>query len=92
MVDAQFKRVKNLPGENYYERQKLALVKKEKVKTKNDRVIAPLDFNPLLPKISDVLTKYYKGKIFKKPELKSTFPEPPSHLTFEVCYANPNSL
>ena len=26
---------------------------------------------------SDVLTKHYKGMLFKKPELKSTFPEPP---------------
>ena len=25
---------------------------------------------------SDVLTKHYKGMLFKKPELKSTFPEP----------------
>ena len=77
IVESQFKRVKNLPGENYSERRKLALVKKEKVKTKNNRVIAPLDYNPLLPKMSEILTKHHKSMIFKKPELKSTFPEPP---------------
>ena len=41
VVDSQFKRVKNLPGENYCEKRKLALVKKEKVKTKKIELLHP---------------------------------------------------
>ena len=78
IIDSQFKRVRNLPGENYKERRKLALEKKEKKKEeKTDRVIAPIDFNPILPKISEVFSKHYRAMLFKKPELKSTFPNPP---------------
>ena len=58
IIDSQFKRVRNLPGEK--ERRKLALQKNEKKKEdRSDRVIAPIDFNPLLPKISDVFVKHY---------------------------------
>ena len=42
-----------------------------------NRVIAPIDFNPHLPKISEVLTKHYKAMIFKKPDLQSVFTQPP---------------
>ena len=42
-----------------------------------DRVIAPIDFNPILPKIGDVFSKHYRAMILNKPELKSTFPNPP---------------
>ena len=78
IIDSQFKRVRNLPGENFKERRKLALEKKEKKQQdRSDRVIAPIDFNPILPKISDVFAKHYRAMIFKKPELKSTFPNPP---------------
>ena len=78
VIDSQFKRVKNLPGETYKERRKIALQKKEKKKEdRSDRVIAPIDFNPMLPKISDVFSKHYRAMIFRKPELKATFPNPP---------------
>ena len=54
-------------GENYKERRKLALEKKEKNKSeKSDRVIAPIDFNPAQPKISEVFTKPYRAMILKK--------------------------
>ena len=36
-----------------------------------------MDYNPLLPKISDVFTKHFKAMVFKKPELKETFHNPP---------------
>ena len=56
--DSQFKRVRNLPGENFKERRQLALQKKEKKKEdRSDRAIAPIDFNPILPKVSDVFSK-----------------------------------
>ena len=52
-------KVRNLPGATYTERRNLALVKKTKVKN-SDRVIAPFDFNPALPKISNVLAKHHR--------------------------------
>ena len=36
-----------------------------------------MDFNPLLPKISGVLEKHHRAMLFKKPELKEVFVEPP---------------
>ena len=35
-----------------------------------------MDYNPLLPKISDVLEKHHKAMVFKKPELREVFKEP----------------
>ena len=40
-------------------KRNLALVKKTKVKN-SDRVIAPFDFNPALPKILNVLAKHHR--------------------------------
>ena len=42
--------------------------KKDQNEDKNNRVIAPINFNPLLPKVSDVLKKHFKLMVFKKPE------------------------
>ena len=36
-----------------------------------------MDFNPQLPKLSEVLAKHFKAMIFRKPELKETFSDPP---------------
>ena len=36
-----------------------------------------MNFNPILPNISQVFNKHYKSMIFKKPELKGTFSDPP---------------
>lgn len=77
VIDSQFKRIRNLPGVNYIERRKKTLEKKEKKTEQKSRIIAPMDYNPLLPKISPVFTKHYKAMIFKKPELKQTFSDPP---------------
>ena len=44
---------------------------------KKKRVIAPVDFNPRLPKINEVFNKHFKAMLFKKPELKTTFDAPP---------------
>ena len=76
LIDSQFQKVKNLPGNDYSEKRKLALVKKQKG-PKSDRVIAVFDFNPLLPKISTVLNKHYNSMVSENPELKDVFPEPP---------------
>jgi hypothetical protein len=36
-----------------------------------------MDYNPLLPKISEVFEKHHKAMLFKKPELKDLFNQPP---------------
>ena len=61
----------------YVEQRKEALKKKEKKTENNKRIIAPFEFNPLLPKISSVLAKHYNTMIFSNPDLKEIFPEPP---------------
>ena len=71
VIDGQFSQIRNLPGENFTERRIKALEKKIfKQSEKKDRVIAPMDYNPLLPKISDVFTKHFKAMVFKKPGWK----------------------
>jgi hypothetical protein len=79
VIDSQFSRVRNLPGGNYIERRANALKKKEIVNNddKKTRVIAPIDFNPRLPKLNEVFNKHFKAMLFKKPELKTTFEAPP---------------
>ena len=49
LINDQFSRIKQSPGTNFKEKRKEALKKVEKVKTKSDRIIAPIDFNPHLP-------------------------------------------
>ena len=76
LIDQQFNRVRSLPGSTYTEKRNLALVKK--IKTKNtDRVIAPFDYNPVLPKISKVMPKHHRTMIRDNPDLKKVFPQPP---------------
>ena len=77
VIDAQFNRIRNLPGNTYLERRKNTLEKKEKKSTENPRIVAPMDFNPLLPKLSTVLTKHHRAMLFKKPELREVFGEAP---------------
>ena len=62
----------------FKEKRKLVHEKKKKVQNedKKNRVIAPIDFNPLLPKVSDVLNKHFRGMVFNKPALQNTFPNP----------------
>ena len=76
LINTQFQKVRELPGNNYVERRKLALVKKQKLQN-SDIVIGVFDFNPLLPKISTVINKHYRTMINENPELKEVFPEPP---------------
>ena len=79
VIDAQFTRIKNLPGENFKEKRKNALKKKEFIRDipKEKRIIAPMTFNPKLPNIGQVFNKHFKSMIFKKPELKKSFHAPP---------------
>ena len=77
VIDAQFSRIRNLVGNGYLERRKNALQKKEKKSAESTRIVAPMDFNPMLPKLSEVFIKHHKAMIFKKPELQEVFREPP---------------
>ena len=77
IIDAQFKRIRELPGSTYCEKRAEALKKKQKVQNTSKRIISPFDYNPLLPKISSVITKHHKAMLFSNPDLKSYFEEPP---------------
>ena len=77
VIDSQFKRIRNLPGMDYIERRKKTLEKKERKSNETNRLVAPLDFNPVLPKMSGILDKHHKAMLFKKPELREVFAEPP---------------
>ena len=78
VVESQFSRIKNLPGNNYSDRRKKSLEKKERNKNNQpSRVIAPVDFNPILPNINQTFSKHYRSMIFKKPELREVFEAPP---------------
>ena len=76
LIDLQFNKVRSLPGNNFTERRNLALMKKTRSKN-YDRVMAPFDFNPMLPKISKVIAKHHKTIITDNPNLKKIFPFPP---------------
>ena len=76
LIEAQYDCVRNLPGENYVEKRKLALEKKVRLK-QSDRVIGVFDFNPVLPNIGGVLKKHWRTKVSDNPDLKEPFPEPP---------------
>ena len=78
IIDAQFKRIKELPGASYDERRQEALKKIDKTNNQTKpRIISPFDYNPLLPAISSVINKHHRAMIFTNPELKSLFEEPP---------------
>ena len=48
LINNQFNRVRELPGDTYTEKRNLALQKKKK-QTASDRVIGVFDYNPVLP-------------------------------------------
>ena len=78
IIDNQFKRVRDLPGENFSEKRKNALQKKiRNIDPGKKRVKAVFDFNPLLPKISNVLKKHHRTMLSDNPELRDSLPEPP---------------
>ena len=76
LIDLQFAKVRNLPGEDFSEKRSFALLKKNRVNN-SDRVISPFDYNPALPKISKVLSEHHKTMLIDNPELKKVFPDPP---------------
>ena len=77
VIKAEFRKVRNLPGNNFTERRKKSLEKRPAKDKKTSRLAAPFNFSPFLPKISNVLEKHFNSMIFKKLELKSVFEDPP---------------
>ena len=73
VVESEFKKVRNLPGDCFEEKRKNSLVKKLPKDKQTKRLTAPFNFNPFLPKISTVLQKHHKAMLFKKPDLKPIF-------------------
>ena len=77
LIDEQFSRIQNLPGNSYKEKRSEALRKVKKCDKNSDRVIMPVDFNPHLPKMSEVLQKHHKSMLFANPNIKEIFNDPP---------------
>ena len=73
VIEAEFKKVRNLPGNNFNERRSSSLEKKKPKERGTTRLTAPFNYNPFLPKISGVLQKHFNSMLFKKPELKNVF-------------------
>ena len=77
IIDGEFKKIRNLPGTNFEERRQKSLKKKIPKEKTTNRITAPFNYNPVLPKIGAVLAKHLNSMLFKKPELKPIFKEPP---------------
>ena len=77
MIDAEFEKIRALPGENFKEKRKEALKKVKREPKDPNRIIAPIDFNPHLPKVSQVFQKHHKAMLFAAPHLAEMFPSPP---------------
>ena len=77
IIEAEFKKIRNLPGANFQEKRINSLEKKIQKDKQTNRLTAPFNYNPFLPKIGSVLEKHFKSMLFKKPELKPVFQEAP---------------
>ena len=77
IIDAEFKKIQNLPGSNFVEKRQNSLAKKMPKDKQSTRLTAPFDFNPFLPKMSSILDKHFRAMIFKKPELEPVYMSAP---------------
>ena len=77
MIDSQFEKLAELPGDNFEEKRKFALEKVDRKTKDKDRIIVPVDFNPNLPNIREVFKKHHKAMIFNAPHLQEVFKSPP---------------
>ena len=46
MIDSQFDRIRNPPGQTFKDKRNYCLEKKTKQKKREDRIIVPINFNP----------------------------------------------
>ena len=77
LIDVQFERLRNLPGNNFEEKRNFSLEKKPKENNHEDRIIVPINFNPHMARPSMVMKKHYTAMIKKNENLKEVFPAPP---------------
>ena len=77
LIDQEYDKIQKLPGDDFKSRRKEALKKVERQPKDPNRVIAPIDFNPHLPKVSLVFQKHHKAMLFSAPHLGEMFPSPP---------------
>ena len=73
----EFQKVRNLPGDSFKARRKQALLKVKRNVKDPQRIIAPVDFNPHLPNVSQILKKHHKSMLIRAPHLKEVFKEAP---------------
>ena len=77
LIDAEFEKVRNLPGDSFTTRRRQALLKVKKTVEDPHRITAPVDFNPHLPNISQILKKHLKAMLKNAPYLGEMFKSPP---------------
>ena len=77
LIDKEFMKVRKIPGENFKVQRREALKKVERISGTKNRVVAPLDYNPLLPPASGVFKKHHKSLLLSAPHLAEIFPSPP---------------
>ena len=77
IVDAQFDRIRGLPGNNFEEKRLFSLEKQTKEDKNKDRIIVPIDYNPHMANPSEVMRKHYNAMMKKNETLREIFPGPP---------------
>ena len=77
IIEAEFKKIRNLPGADFLDRRQNSLIKRISQDKQTNRLTAPFNFDPFLPKLSPIFTKHFNSMIFKKPELKPVFQAAP---------------
>ena len=77
LIDEEFEKVRKLPGDSFLTRRRQALEKIKRNVEEPHRIIAPMDFNPNLPNISQVLNKHHRSMLKNAPHLKEIFEAPP---------------
>ena len=58
LIDQEFDKIRKLPGDDFESRRREALKKVRREPKDPNRIIAPVDFNPHLPKVSLVFQKH----------------------------------
>ena len=77
LIDAEFEKVRNLPGDSFKARRKQALLKVKRNVKDPQRIIEPVDFNPQLPNVSQILKKHHKSMLIRASHLKEVLKEAP---------------
>ena len=73
LIDAEFEKVGNLPGIKVRERRKQALQTVKKGVENAGRIVATLDFNPHMPKVSQVFRKHHRTMLINDPPMGEIF-------------------